>query len=384
MARLSKGTQPARRTGRAPAPSPLPRAGTAGPGRVRTRRALAAVLAGIVLVLAGGVGPAQADESPWVNYGGDARAYSAVYSVGIGGSTYDVTRGDDENIWFRYNSGGWQPLGGDNAARTPSPPRIVEFPPGRAMAIHRGTDNELWYSQVNNGAANSWTPWTRLPAGANAIGSPLLTVQPSGNLFIDVPNANRVLSTNVLFNFGGVISAGAWRVDDHAILGTNATDIEGDSQIAVYGTEYYRSVYRNFITGSDHHVWRETIDASDNTVLGVEQVGGGAECTTGVGAAHLGDQTTVLTPGQPGFYTQQRVLISCVGDDGYVWESTSFDGGYTFDGWRHPSGTLAPSLSTPAVFPSSWSNTSWTIDIRWNGQASSAFPDNSVVGKSVI
>lgn len=351
----------------------------------RSRRALLAAFAGTVLVLAGAQSPATAAETEWTSFdGGQSRVLSAVYSVAIGGATYDVTRGTDSNIWFRYNNGAWRPLGGDTASRTSSPPRIVEFPPGRAMAVVRGMDGEIWYSQVNSGSANYWTAWTRLPAGARAIGSPLLTVSSAtGDLMIEAPNANRVLSHTFLRNYSGGLSSSGWTVDSHAILGTNAVDIEGDSQIAVYGTEYYRSVYRNFLTGSDHHVWRETVNPTTGAVMGLSQVNGGAECVTGVAAARLGTQTSVVAPGQTGYAAQQRVLLSCVGNDGYVWFSTSNDGGLTFDGWRHPTGTLAPSVTTPAVFSTPLSNTSWTLDIRWNGARNSAFPDNSVVAKRI-
>jgi len=346
---------------------------------------LLASLAGLLLLLTGAVGPAQAAETQWIDFGGNARALSAVYSVSVGGLDYQVTRGTDGNVWFRYAAGTWRPLGGFSTARTPSPPRIVEFPRGRAMALIRGTDNEIWYSQALSGATNSWTSWTRFPAGSNAIGSPLVTVQPAGSsIFLDVPNAHRRISTMVMWNFGGVLTPSSrWHVDDHALLGTNHTDIEGDSQIAIYGTEYHRSVLRDFYTGADHRVYRETINPSNNTFLSVEAVNGSAECATGVGAAHLGAQTTVAAPGQPGFSEQQRVLISCVGTDGYVWESTSSNGGRTFDGWRHPSGYSAPSRSTPAVFPTPSENRSWTIDIRWNGRGGTVFPDNSIVAKKV-
>jgi hypothetical protein len=252
---------------------------------------------------------------------------------------YSVTRGTDNNIWFRYGYGQWRQLGGFSTARTPSPPRIIEFPRGRAMALIRGTDNEIWYSQANNGATNSWTSWTRLPAGANAIGSPMVTVQPSGSLFIDVPNAYRRINVNIVRVRNGTLVPEYWEHSNYAVLGSTATDIEGDSQIAVYGTEYYRSVTRDYFTGADSHVYVATSSLSDHSFLGVREVNGGAVCASGVGAAHLGAQTAVATPGQPGYSEQQRVLISCIGYDGDVWESTSSNGGRTFDGWRHPTGT---------------------------------------------
>ncbi|MGW1694966.1 hypothetical protein, partial [Streptomyces sp. NPDC002399] len=284
----------------------------------RAWRGVMAAFAGTILVLTVAQSPAHAAETEWISFdGGQARVLSAVYSVAIGGATYDVARGTDNNIWFRYNGGSWNPLNGDPASRTTSPPRIVEFPPGRAMTVIRGLDGEIWYSQVNSGSLNSWTSWTRLPAGANAIGSPLLTISSAtGDLMIDAPNAYRAISYTFLRNYPGGLSSIGWTVDSHAILGTDAVDIEGNSQIAVYGTDYYRSVVRNYFTGSDHRVRRETVNPTDGTVMDLEQVNGGAECTTGVGAAHLGSQTTVAAPGQTGHADQQRVLIACVGNDG--------------------------------------------------------------------
>jgi hypothetical protein len=351
----------------------------------RRRRAVLAAVAAGLLVLCGTPSPAQAAESEWTSFdGGQARVLSAVYSVAIGGATYDVARGTDNNVWFRHNGGQWRALGDFAATRTTSPPRIVEFPRGRAMALIRGLDGEIWYSQVNSGSANFWTAWTRLPAGARAIGSPLVTVSSAtGDLMIEAPNANRQISYMFLRNYNGTLSPGGWTVDTHALLGTNHVDIEGNGQIAVYGTEYYRSVYRSFVTGSDHRVWRITSNPTNGAVTDVSQVNGGAECVTGVTAARLGDQSTVAGPGQAGYAQQQRVMISCVGNDGYVWVSTSSDGGLTFDGWRHPTGSLAPSTTTPSVFATPLSNSSWTLNVRWNGARSSTFPDNSIVAKRI-
>ncbi|MFE6865020.1 hypothetical protein ACFVFS_00520 [Kitasatospora sp. NPDC057692] len=348
----------------------------------RAWRAAVATLIGSVLVLAGAQSPAQAAETNWGSFDGNqARVLSAVYSATIGGATYDVARGTDSNIWFRYNGGTWHPLGGDLASRTSSPPRIVEFPPGRAMVIIRGLDGEIWYSQVNSGSANFWTAWTRFAAGARAIGSPLVTVSTTGTLHIDAPNANRQInSLLVYYRNGQMLPNDHWEIDHYALLGTNSTDIEGNSQVTEYGTEYNQYVRRMFFTGTDRRVWSETRSVQNGSVLSLREVNGGAECASGVGAARLGNQTTLVGPGQAGYAEQQRVLLACVGNDGYVWESQSSDGGRTFDGWRHPAGTLAPSSSTPSVSPS---NTSWTLNVRWNGARSTAFPDNAAVAKRI-
>ncbi|MFE7595027.1 hypothetical protein ACFU6K_37055 [Kitasatospora sp. NPDC057512] len=345
-------------------------------------RAAIAALIGSVLVLASAQSPAQAAETDWSSFDANqARVLSGVYSATINGATYDVVRGTDNNIWFRYNGGRWNPLGGDNASRTTSPPRIIEFPPGRAMTVIRGLDGEIWYSQVNSGSANFWTSWTRFPAGARAIGSPMVSVVPgTGTLFIEAPNANRRINLMLAWNRNGQIQPGrTWDLDGYALLGTNATDIEGNSQIVLNGLDYNNEeVTRSYFTGTDHHVWTET--RVGDTVRDLHEVNGGAECVSGVGAARLGNQTTVVRPGQPGYSEQQRVLLACIGNDGYVWETQSSDGGRTFDGWRHPAGMLAPSSSTPAVNPS---NNSWTLNVRWNGARSTAFPDNAAVAKRI-
>ncbi|WEH42460.1 hypothetical protein OG233_24660 [Streptomyces sp. NBC_01218] len=339
---------------------------------------LAAIIGSLVL-LAGTASPAAAAETDWSNVGGSARAYSGIYSVTINGATYEVTRGTDNNVWFRYNGGNWNPLGGDQSSRTTSPPRIIEWPAGRAMVLVRGLDGEIWYSQVNSGSANFWAPWVRLPAGAAAIGAPLPTVV-AGGLFIDTPNQYRQISVLSLYMANGVVTpVGGWRVSSHAVLSTNARDIEGDSQIAVYGTERYNTVMRSFITGTDHHVWMITSDASGGNTT-VTQVDGAAVCDSGVGAARQGNPNTVVSPGQSGYAGQQRVLISCIGSDGYVWESLSTDGGLHFGAWTRPAGSPAPSQVTPAVNATA---NSFTINIRWDGTRSGAFPDNSIVGKRI-
>lgn len=339
---------------------------------------LAAITASLLLLM-GAVGSVAAAETDWANVGGGARGYSGLYSVTINGATYDVTRGTDNNVWFRYNGNGWNPLGGDQATRTTSPPRIIEWPPGRAMVLVRGLDGEIWYSQVNSGSANLWAPWVRLPAGANAIGAPLPTVV-AGGLFIDAPNQYRQISVMNLYLRNGVVTpVGGWTVSSHAVLSTNARDIEGDSQIAVYGTERYEAVMRSFITGTDNHVWRITSTAS-GAVTGVTQVDSGAVCESGVAAARQGNQNTVVGPGQSGYSEQQRVLIACIGHDGYVWESLSSDGGLHFGPWTRPAGAPAPSQATPAINATA---NSFNINIRWDGTRSGAFPDNSIVGKRI-
>ncbi|QLH19486.1 hypothetical protein [Streptomyces sp. Rer75] len=170
-----------------------------------------------------------------------------------------------------------------------------------------------------------------------------------------------------------------WDVTPHALLSSDANDLNGDGQIAVYGTERFERVLRSFWTGADNHVYSVTRTAN-GTVTNISEVNGGGVCRSGISAARLGTQTTVVTPGQPGYEAQQRVMIACRGNDGTIWETTSSDGGRTFDGWRRPAGTPAPSHSAPSNIPTP---TSWTLTLRWNATASSAWPDNSIIAKRI-
>lgn len=342
---------------------------------------ITALLATLFL-LTGTTTPAQAAETAWGNWGDNARANSAAQSVIIAGASYDITRGTDNNIWFRYNGGAWRPLGGDLSSRTTSPPRILEWPRGRAIVFVRGMDGEIWYTQVNSGSANFWTSWARLPGGSQSIGAPLVGHSPSGlgTLFVEAPNANRRISYMLLQNTNGAPDpVGGWSVTPYALLSSDANDLNGDGQIAVYGTERFERVLRSFWTGADNHVYSVTRTAN-GTVTNISEVNGGGVCRSGLSAARLGNQTTVLTPGQAGYENQQRVMIACRGNDGTVWETTSSDGGRTFDGWRRPIGTPAPTHSAPSIIPTA---TSWTLTLRWNATASSAWPDNSIIAKRI-
>ncbi|MFJ2513008.1 hypothetical protein ACIPEL_38935 [Streptomyces griseoviridis] len=351
--------------------------------RPNIRRWLAAVaaLVGSLVLLIGVSAPAQAAETSWADVGNGARVLSGVYSVTVGGATYEVARGTDNNVWFRYNNGSWHPLGGDNSARTVSPPRIVEFPPGQVMALLRGLDGEIWYSRATNGPANFWAPWTRIGSGARAIGSPLAVLITPNVLHIDVPNDGRFVSYTGLYSFDGVLSqsSSGWRVSEYARLSSDNADIEGDSSLVVYNTGYGRTMISDFYVGTDGHIW-EVTEYSDGAPASVRRISETAVCDSGVAAARLGNQTTVATPGQPGFADQQRVLIACIGTDGNVWTSQSSDGGITFGNFSRPSGALAPSTTTPAISPS---GTSWTLTISWNGSRSTVFPDHAAVGKRI-
>ncbi|MFH8836916.1 hypothetical protein [Streptomyces sp. NPDC017868] len=327
--------------------------------------------------------PAQAAETDWANTGGSALGYSSVESVQIGGHLYEVLRGRDNNVYFRFDRNGeFHPLGGDEASRTSAPPRIVEFPPGRALVAVRGMDGEIYYSQVNNPTLNYWTPWTRIGAGAQAIGAPLLSVMSGRFLLILAPNTYRRIVQNSLFYRNDATPLDAlpyWTLDSHAQLATDAADIDSMGMVALWDPTAGEPVSRAFVTGTNNHVFTVTTPASGAAET-IREVNGGGVCESAVAARRLGTQTTVVAPGTTGYAEQQRVLIACRGADGYVWETTSTDGGLTFDGWRRPAGTPAPTYSSPSV---SATGNAFTLGLRWNGQASGAFPNDAIVTKRV-
>ncbi|GGZ46165.1 hypothetical protein AB0P12_29045 [Streptomyces subrutilus] len=345
----------------------------------RWRAALVAFAAALSLLFAT-TGPAAAAEGSWQNLGGQATAQSAMYSATIGGNVYDVVRGSDGNVWFRFNGGGWRALGNFEAARTASPPRIIEFPPGRAFVAIRGMNSEIFYSQANNGSANFWTPWQQIASGAWAMGSPWLSLSSvTGSLRIDVPRYDGRINYEYLMHDNGTIRPGtSWTYSLGFQLAGNARDIEGESQIALWG--YGWPEWQSYFTGGDGHVYRARTDQRNGQVTNVDQVPGGGICHSGVSAARLGNQTAVVRPGAGGYANQQRILISCTGSDGMTWINSSSDGGASWTGWRQPSGSPAPSSATPAV---NATYDTWTVTIRWNRARSTLYPDNALIGKRI-
>ncbi|BBC34266.1 hypothetical protein SGFS_055600 [Streptomyces graminofaciens] len=351
-------------------------------------RSITTTAVAALLLFIGASSPASAGEGSWFNLGGDARAQSASYSAVIGGNLYEVVRGSDNNIWFRYNNGTWRALGGFQDARTASPPRIIEFPPGRALVVVRGYDSEIWYTQGNSGSANFWTPWRQFSTGAWAMGSPWLSVDSTGGspaLRIDVPrydgriNYRYVWPWNLESNGNIPSTAGReWTYSQGFQLAGTSRDIEGEGQIALWGYGYPE--WQSYFTGTNNHVYRARTDQRNGQLTQVNEVPGNAVCNSGVSAGRLGNQTTVVEPGRGGFREQQSILISCVGTDGLVWINTSADGGEVWVGWRHASGTPAPTTSAPAV---NATYSEFTLTIRWNGARSSLYPNNAIVAKKL-
>ncbi|QNP75438.1 hypothetical protein IAG44_42585 [Streptomyces roseirectus] len=357
---------------------------------LRRRGTLTALLAALLLTF-GLATPASADEGRWFNLGGDARAQSASYSVVIGGNLYEVVRGSDNNIWFRYNNNTWRPLGGFETARTSSPPRIIEFPAGRALVVIRGMDSEIWYAQANSGSANFWTNWRQFAtenSGAWAMGSPWLSlsvIAGTTGLRIDVPRYDGRINYRYIYDFN-LPSSGdiaptqgrGWYFAQGFQLAGTSRDIEGESQIALWGYGYPE--WQSYFTGGNGHVYRARTDQRNGQVTQVNEVPGGAECDSGVGSGRLGNPNRVVRPGDGGYREQQTVMLSCVGNDGYVWINYSTDGGQNWAGWRHASDSPAPTTATPAV-NSTFSE--FTLTIRWNGARSTRYPNNAIVGKKI-
>ncbi|QDY80386.1 hypothetical protein [Streptomyces qinzhouensis] len=345
----------------------------------RWHTAVIAMAAALLLLITAPTAATAAEEN-WQNLGGQATAQSALYSVVIGGNQYEVVRGSDSNVWFRYNGGAWQPLGGFAAARTASPPRIIEYPPGRALVVIRGMNSELFYSQANAGSANFWTSWSQLSTGAWAMGSPWLSLsEVTGRLRIDAPRYDGRI--NYMYSDaqnGNLVPGRDWTYSQGFQLAGNSRDIEGQSQIALWGYGYPE--WQSYFTGPDNRVYRARTDQRNGQVTSVGQVPGGAVCNSGVAASRLGNPGRVVPPGAGGYANQQRILITCIGSDGLTWINISSNGGDSWEGWRQTSGGAAPSSATPAV---NSTYDTWTLTIRWNGARSTLFPNDALVGKRI-
>jgi hypothetical protein len=220
------------------------------------------------------------------------------------------------------------------------------------------------------------------------MGSPWLSVDSTGGspaLRIDVPrydgriNYRYVWPWNLESNGNIPPTAGReWTYSQGFQLAGTSRDIEGEGQIALWGYGYPE--WQSYFTGTNNHVYRARTDQRNGQLTQVNEVPGNAVCNSGVSAGRLGNQPTAVEHGCGGFREQQSIHISCVGTDGLVWINTSADGGEVWVGWRHASGTPAPTTSAPAV---NATYSEFTLTIRWNGARSSLYPNNAIVAKKL-
>ncbi|MFD7828874.1 hypothetical protein [Kitasatospora sp. NPDC059803] len=350
-----------------------------GIGSGRVRNVIAATLTGSVLLLATPA-PAGAVELDWRGVGVSSLSY--MKTVTVNGNTYDVTRGLDNGIWFRFNNGAWQPLGGFQAQSYYSP-AIVQWQ-DRVMVAHQGVDNQIYWTAVQNPSANQWEPWHRIEGDAAAWGGISLESLGSTVLFdwADVNGLYRI--TSVHTRPDGTRSQTAisfpnsqWHVGPQ---GSGTTGTRRPSPIMAWNEAAGGEMEHIYLVGTDNHVWQIWRNPATGATGAASQVPGGAVCISGVSAARMGYQDYTVAPGDPQYANQRRQMLACIGADGYVWINTSSTGGDTWDGWHQPAGALAPSTDTPAI---NATVNEFSIDINWNGARSGLFPDHAIVEKTI-
>ncbi|MFI8086678.1 hypothetical protein ACIF6L_38620 [Kitasatospora sp. NPDC086009] len=344
----------------------------------RVQNAAAAALAAGVLLVAVAPAPATAAELDWHGVGVSSLSY--MKSVTVNGNTYDVTRGLDNGIWFRFNNGAWRELGGLQG-RTNYAPAIVQFQ-DRVMVAHQGTDSQIYWTVVQNPASNQWEPWHRIEGDAAAWGGISLESLGSTVLFdwADVHGLYRITSVHARpdgtrSQTGISYPNGQWHVGPQ---GGGTTGIRRPSPIMAWNEAAGAEMERIYLVGTDNHVWQAWRNPGTGATGNITQVPGGGVCTSGVSAARLGYQDYTVSPGNAAYANQRRQMLACIGGDGYVWINTSSTGGEAWDGWRRPSGALAPSTDTPAI---NATTSQFTLTVSWNGARSTQFPDHAIVEK---
>ncbi|MFJ7909031.1 AAA family ATPase [Kitasatospora sp. NPDC096204] len=357
-------------------------------GTVKWGRALASI-AGATLVLSGIPGRAAiAAETDWSNIAGPSRGFSAIAKVTVGGNTFEVVRGTDNGVWFRYNGGDFRPLGAGHS-QTVDEPAIVQLQ-DRIVVSHRGLDGQIYYSFLQSPSANMWTQWARVPGDAWSVSGPsMVAIGP--DLYVDVVQQDEQMA-DIALRFdsnGNINSASSWTKPYRSpILLVGPPGVGKTSLAHSIGHAVTRPITRMSLSGQTEI--RDYFVGTDKAVYvgaragqiskGAQKVPGGGLCDSGVSAARLGYQDYTVGPGHPMYNQQLQTLLSCIGTDGLVWTNSSSDGGDTWHGWQHPSGTPAVSTSTPSI---SATQSSFQITIRWDGTKSAQYPDNTEVGKRV-
>ncbi|MFC9758131.1 hypothetical protein [Streptomyces sp. NPDC056921] len=335
------------------------------------------VAMGVMLALTATEASAARPESGWVNTVGSARTTETPELLSFGGMEYGVVLGQDNRIWISYNSGDYMQHPVAHETRMPPSISVVA---GRVVLVHVGVDNQLYYSFLQNGNANQWTGWRRVPGNAGADSAPTLTPF-DGRLLLTIARADESVANQAM----EVAPAGESFYTDYVTTpDIRVPRLRGYSPRIGSSVSHAnnRTRWRFLAVGRDRRVWTGDIDPyNPSRSVPFTQLGDGGVCDSNIAAGQGGPAERVVAPGDPQYQAQQHQAIACVGNDGNVWTNQTSNGGETYEGWNRTTDGAGPSTSTPSL---NGEGNSIDLRIRWNGNANPRFPDNSVVEKSLF
>ncbi|WP_030241839.1 hypothetical protein [Streptomyces sp. NRRL S-350] len=324
--------------------------------RRRLARALISLLAGLTLLLGYSVAPASATEGDWINEGGPARSAEAMSAAVFQGDRFEILRGTDNRIWWRYRNGEWRVMpGGGITEHRPELAVILNGSTPRLAAFHLGTSREVYYSFLGGAAGNIWSPWAQVRGTAHASGNLVASSGVMGILLTTIRD-NRVIVQEMRYRSGQLYFEPDWETmddvhtHDRTLYYSQQVTLQSqvvNHRVTVNDRDYDTSV----VVGRDQHVYiAHTIADADGLRGGVySELPGGGLCES-VAIGRGGDEVPTSDPGDPAYAAQQNVSIACISpQDHTLWVNRSSNGGFAWSGWSRTAGGNAYSTAGPEV-----------------------------------
>lgn len=352
-------------------------------GHGRLPRVCVALLAGLLLLLGFPSSAAVAAEGSWINEGGDARSPDALSAQWFQGDLYEVVRGEDNQIWWRYRNGAWQVMPG--GARTNQRPEVISLlnvgtgglQNSRLIVFHVGTNGVVYYSILRGAAGNLWSDWENVPGQFRTNTGITASTGVNNAVLYTVRDQQVYVQSMELWNGAPSFPLGEW--------GTQH-DPRVHGMVASVST-YTSSISTNIMSfevarGLNNHVYIARTRTDRNSVQNASfaELPGGGECES-VAVGRGGPASPTTTTNDPAYQAQQNLAIGCVSpNDHELWVNRSTDGGQNFTGWSRTT-TGAAASATPEIHGAPGGEVFAVLS--WGGN-NSPFKQHMVVMKRII
>ncbi|GLW68241.1 hypothetical protein Kpho02_05400 [Kitasatospora phosalacinea] len=274
--------------------------------------------------------PAHAADWTWINEGGPAKSPDAISVQWFLGDSYEVVRGYDNQIWWRYRGGDWRIMPYDG--RTVSRPEAVTVRDNtgaqRLAVFIVGNDGNIWYSFLRDAAGNSWTLWDDVPGSARAW-SGVTAVSQGNEVALQVTADGRVYTqTMQIYDNAVAFPYDGWRPDPNAVVGqARPTNV-----LLMHGLTSSLDTW--VLPANSGDLWVSTIQTGHSAYIGnYRRAPYGGSCLS-MDAGRGGPNELSTNTSDPNYRAQQNLAIGCVSPvDHQLWVNTSTNAGSTFAGW---------------------------------------------------
>ncbi|MFF3849939.1 hypothetical protein [Streptomyces sp. NPDC002328] len=345
----------------------------------RPVRALMTLLAGFALLLGFSASPAVATEGSWINEGGAARSPDAMNATWFAGDLYEILRGNDNQIWWRYRNGEWRVHPGAGITRHRPEIVVIHNTNGadRLAALHVGTTGEVYYSFLGGAAGNVWTGWARIPGTANANSYvSAATGNDEGPSTLATTTGNRLIVQTMQLNgssltmrsgwtewFAGTVEPGVDIIQNHPYVKAPVRDIK--TYIA------HRSGHRALVLGY------RSADLAEFRTTPAQEFPGGGQCEDiafGRGGPSVPDISDL--------FSFNNYTVACTSpNDGRLWVNRSTTAGTSWSGWAPTTNGSAYPNSAPEVHGSPGGEV--FADISWGGPEGNGISQRMILMKQV-